>query len=64
MKPKDVPKGETTKMIRCHICDNWYHHNCVGLTVDEVKKFKRRNEFWMCDYKGCNDAFGDIFDSD
>ena len=63
MKPKDVPKGEMTVMIQCKICDCWYH-TCVGLTEDEVKRFKRIGELWMCDYRGCHDSFGDIFDSD
>ena len=49
MKPQDVPKGEPTEMIQCNICACWYHHNCVGMTEDEVKKLKRRKEFWMCD---------------
>ena len=49
MKPQDVPKGEPTEMIQCNICACWYHHNCVGMTEDEVKKLQRRKEFWMCD---------------
>ena len=52
-----------TRMIECNICACWYHCNCVGMTEDEAKKLKEMNEFWMCDYKGCNDAFADIFDS-
>ena len=64
MKPQDVPKGKMTRMIECNICACWYHCNCVGMTEDEAKKLKEMNEFWMCDYKGCNDAFADIFDSD
>jgi len=36
----------------------------VGITEDEVQKLRKMNEFWMCDYKRCNDAFADIFDSD
>ena len=63
-KSNSVPVGEVTEMIQCNICLAWYHHNCVNLTIEEVKKFKRTSEFWMCDYNGCNDAFADIFDTD
>ena len=52
MKSEDVPKGEMSEMIRCNICECWYHHNCVGMTEDDVKKSKRIGKFWMCDYKG------------
>ena len=48
MKPQDVPKGEPTEMIQCNIYACWYHHNCVGMTEDEVKKLQRRKNFWMC----------------
>ena len=64
MKPQDIPKDEPNEMIQCNICAFWYHHNCVGMTIDEVKKFRKMKEFWMCDYKGCNDAFADNFDLD
>jgi len=64
LKPQEVSKGEMTDMIQCNICACWYHHNWVGMTEDEVKKLRKTNEFWMCDYKGCNDAFADIFNSD
>ena len=62
MKSDSVPVDEVTEMIQCNICSSWYHHNCVNLTIEEVRKYKRISEFWMCDYNSCNDAFADIFD--
>ena len=64
MKPQDVPKSKMTRIVQCNICACWYHCNCVGMTQDEAKKLREMNEFWMFDYKGCNDAFADIFNSD
>ena len=64
LKSDSVPYGEVTEMIQCNICLSWYHHNCVDLTIEDVKKYKRTSEFWMCDYNGCNEAFADIFDTD
>ena len=61
---RSVPIGKATEMIQCKICSLSYHHNCVNLTVEQVKKYKETSEFWMCSYNGCNEAFGDIFDTD
>ena len=36
----------------------------MNLTVEDAKKIKSTKEKWCCDYKGCNAAFGDLFDSD
>ena len=51
-------------MVKCYICDNFYHHSCVNLTVKDVKKIKSTKEKWYCDYKGCNAALGNLFDLD
>ena len=59
--PRDVPADETTKMVKCYICDNWYHCSCVNLSDEQVKRLKG---FWMCDYKGCNTTFDDLLSSD
>ena len=51
-------------MVKCYICDNFYYHSFVNLTVEDTNKIKSTEEMWCCDYKGCNAAFGDLFDSD
>ena len=59
------PTGEEVMyMVKCYICDNFYHHSCVNLTVEDAKKMNSTKEMWCCDYRGCNEAFGDLFDSD
>ena len=55
-------KGEPL-MVKCHFCDNLYHHTCVDMTIEEAKKINS-GEVWFCDYTGCNHGLGDIFDSD
>ena len=64
LKSGSVPDGEVTEMIKCNICLSWYHHNYVNLTIEQVKKYKKTSEFWMCQNNGCNEAFADIFDTD
>ena len=59
---KCPPAGETTLMIKCYICDNLYHHSCAGISLERAKKMNAINELWFCDYKGCEEAFGDVFD--
>ena len=61
---KHPPAEEATTMIKCYICDNLYHYSCVGITLKEAKRMNTIREMWFCDYKGCEDAFGDVFDSD
>ena len=61
---KCPPTGEATTMIKCYICDDLYHHSCVGITLERAKKMNAVKEMWFCDYKGCEEAFGDLFDSD
>ena len=56
--------SEATTMIKCYICDNLYHHNCVGITLERAKKMNAIKEMWFCIYKGCEEAFGDLFESD
>ena len=44
------PTGEeVTCMVKCYIGDNFYHHSCVNLTVEDVKKIKSAKEKWCCD---------------
>ena len=45
---RNLSKDETTEMMKCSICDNWYHYNCVNLTLNELKRMKTSKEFWMC----------------
>ena len=54
---------EEPLMVQCHFCDNLYHHTCVNLSLEEAKKINS-GEVWFCDYTGCNDGLGNIFDSD
>lgn len=56
--------SEATTMIKCYICDNLYHHNCVGITLERAKKMNAIKEMWFWNYKGCEEAFGDLFESD
>ena len=59
------PAGsEATCMVKCYICDNFYHPSCVNITMQDAKKLNSSKELWFCDYRGCNEAFGDLFDSD
>ena len=58
------PGNKVVDMVQCYICDNLYHFSCVNISLDQAKRIKRTKEMWICDYKGCNDAFGDLFDSD
>ena len=45
------PTGEeVTCMVKCYICDNFYHCSCVNLTVEQAKKMNSTKEFWWCDY--------------
>ena len=36
----------------------------MNITVEDVKKIKSTKEMWSCDYKGCNAAIENLFDSD
>ena len=47
-----------------YICDNFYHDSGVNLTVEGVKKIKSTKEKLCCEYKGCNAALKNLFDSD
>ena len=58
------PGNKVVNMVQCYICDNLYHFSCVNISLDQAKGIKRAKEMWICDYKGCNNAFGDLFDSD
>ena len=64
LKFNSVPDGEVTEMIHCKISLSFYHHDCVNLSIEELKKYKETSQFWLCDYNGCNDAFARIFDTD
>ena len=64
VKSDSIPDDEVIKMIQCNICLSWFHHSCVNLSIEEVKKYKRTAEFFMCDYNSCNEAFANIFDTD
>jgi len=61
---KHPPTGEATTMIKCYICDNLYHHSCVRITLERAKKMTAIKEKWFCGYKGCEEAFEGVFDSD
>ena len=58
------PGNEVVDMVQCNICDNLYHFSCVNISLDQAKRVKRTKEMWICDHKGCNDAFGGLFNSD
>lgn len=51
-------------MVKCYICDNWYHHTCVNVTIKQAKKINSEKEMWFCKYKECDQYFGDLFGSD
>ena len=51
-------------MVKHYICANFYHHSCMNITEEDVKKIKSTKEMWSCDYKGCNAAVGNLFDLD
>ena len=61
---KHLTGEEVTCMVKCYICDNFYHHSCMNLTVEDVKKIKSTKEKWCYDYKGCNAALRNLFDLD
>lgn len=44
--PINVPADDiTTEMVKCGICDNWYHCSCVNLSDEQVKQLKDHNLF-------------------
>ena len=61
---KHLTGEEVTCMVKHYICANFYHHSCMNITVEDVKKIKSTKEMWSCDYKGCNAAVGNLFDLD
>lgn len=61
---KHPGKDEPTYMVRCYICENLYHYSCVNMTLQAAKKLNASKELWFCEDKGCEEAFGDLFDSD
>jgi len=62
---KNPPPEEAVIMIQCHICDNLYHHSCVGITKEKARRMNANpRNMWFCDYRGCEEAFGDVFESD
>lgn len=61
---KQIPKDEDTGMIQCDFCNNWYHHSCVKLSNEELKKLSKPNMSWMCTFKGCSDYVNKILQSD
>ena len=64
VKKQHLPSNEDILMIQCYICDRWYHHTCVGISDEEMKQLSDPKTIWMCEFQGCEKAFGDIFDSD
>ena len=45
LKSDSVPYGEVTEMIQYNICLSWYHHNCVDLTIEDVKNIRELQSF-------------------
>lgn len=35
-------------MIGCDCCDEWYHYNCIGLTLKQVKRMGTTSKKWIC----------------
>ena len=50
-------------MVKCYICENLYHCSCVNVTEKQAKKINSSEEMWFCEYKGCEESFGYLFDS-
>ena len=36
------------EMICCDYCDTWFHINCIGISLEEFLKIKKKN--WFCKY--------------
>ena len=62
--PENVPDGEDTDMIECEICLGWYHRTCLNLSSEEFETLSKPQCLWMCDFKGCAEAFDVFSDSD
>ncbi len=35
-------------MICCDVCEDWFHGNCVGITVGQGKKMEREGREYVC----------------
>ena len=35
-------------MICCDICEDWFHGNCVGITVAQGKRMEREGKEYVC----------------
>jgi len=64
MIKKEAPIDEDTEMIQCDICNSWYHHSCVNLSIEQVKELSRPDVMWLCTFKEYSDVYGDILESD
>jgi len=51
-------------MVKYYICDILSSFLYVNFTVEDAEKINSTKEMWCCDYRGCNEAFGDLLDSD
>ena len=55
---------EVPCMVKCYICDNFYHNTCVNVTKRQAKNINSEKEMWFCNYRECEKYFGNVFDSD
>ena len=64
VKTQHVPSDEDTQMIQCTICDKWYHRTCAGISDERMKLLSAPKAVWMCEFGGCVETCGNLFDSD
>lgn len=65
VKKQHIPSDEDTTMIQCMICNRWYHSTCAGISGERMKLLSNPKAVWMCEDRGCAEAYGDLFsDSD
>ena len=63
-KQDNVPDGEDSDMIQCEICLGWYRRTCINLTHEEFEQLSKSQGLWMCEFRGCAEAFDVFSDSD
>jgi len=64
VKPEHLPLNEDAQMIQCYLCDRWYHRSCVDISEERIQELSNSQETWVCEFRGCNTVFHEMFDSD
>ena len=36
-------------MICCDLCEDWFHGECVGISIHKGREMEKTGEEWCCD---------------